>query len=958
MRYLRILIWSLLSIMRSQLVGQPVYTVDPQFSVHDLQPYLEYIHDVDQVITPEQVLSDSALVFTIQDERTRYLRIGEIYWGRITLQTSKALEGWTLNFEDRLEGLPAWTKSNGQVDVYGFSRGNQIFHKKTGVEYPSKERDVQDTWFLNKVSIADVPIDQPIDLVIKIKGNALGYPPYFHATLRSPKQPYYQKAFAFGESFNVFMLGVTFIIFLYHFLQFLYLRERLFLWFSLWVLFCCLTMAMSVGLIIGAVHQYRYPMWNIIANGVMYSFWFFGRSFINSKAKFPKLDRFILMLSIAMIVEILLTALYVSVFNPQTYLTGVGIHYKMIILYSSLSIVVSIILMLKKDWFARYFGFGAIIVSLAFVVGGLWSERIIRLPIDSVPVDPYAWGMFLQIVIYSFGIAYRQRTLLLKSQEEKLEAQKNYAEMERIKDLDEIKTQFYTNLSHEFRTPLSLIAGPLELARKSQDRPGAPIQISPKTFNIIERNTQRLQHLIDQLLELSQLESGKVHLKLSQGNLIQFLKSIAFSFESMSESKGLSFNTSFPEELPMAYYDKDKLEKIIGNLLSNAFKYTSDGGAVTLSVDFSESHYVIEISDTGKGMTKEEVKRIFERFYRVEGTEAKGSGIGLAIAKEMVDLHNGQISVNSRMGEGTNFKVRIPYTLECLPEHRLLVSPKNTSAPSISEKDPDLPSGFVLNGETPSPPAQHATNNNLPLVLLVEDNPDLREHIGQILNKRYRVLSAEDGVKGERLAIEHIPDIIISDVMMPKKDGYQLCNDLKSNTKTSHIPILMLTAKAGQDNKMEGLTLGADAYVIKPFNSEELLIRINNLINNRVKLWEYFNAMEFVVVEDLDVQSVDDQFLQQVMHIIRSNVDNEFLSVEDVAQEVGFSRSQLHRKLKALCNKSANQLIIEFRLNEAKRMLENKVGTVSEVAYSVGYSNMSYFTKSFKQKFGMLPSKV
>ncbi|MEM7513286.1 MAG: ATP-binding protein, partial [Bacteroidota bacterium] len=780
----------------------------------------------------------------------------------------------------------------------------------------------------------------------------------FNATIRSPKQSFYHDPLAFGESFNLFMLGVTFIIFLYHILQYIYLRERLFLWFSIWVLFCCLTMAMSVGFIIGEVHQYRFPLWMIIANGVMYSFWFFGRSFINSKEKFPKLDRFILILSIAMIAEIVLMALYVILFDPPTFVTGVGIHYKMIILYAGLCIVVSIILMLKNDLLARYFGFGAIIISLAFVIGGLWSEQIIRLPITTIPIDPYAWGMFLQIVIYSFGIAYRQRTFLLKAQEEKLQAQKNYAEMQRVKDLDEIKTQFYTNLSHEFRTPLSLIAGPLELAQKSSKDPKGMISLTPKAMEVITRNTNRLQQLIDQLLELSQLETGNVHLKLVKGNLIQFIKSIVFSFESMSESKGLSFNTSMPGELTGAYFDKDKLEKIISNLLSNAFKYTPNGGAVTLTVEYSETHFIIEISDTGKGMAKEEVKKIFERFYRVQGTEEKGSGIGLAITKELVDLHNGQISVNSRIGEGTHFKIRIPHTLEHLPEYYIL--------DAIQREGPLLQNvqGEILLGELADATIVNFENGyedspkSLPLVLVVEDNPDLRAHIENILLGHYRILRAEDGIKGERLAIEHIPDMIISDVMMPGKDGYQLCHDLKVNPKTSHIPIIMLTAKAGQDNKMEGLTQGADAYMTKPFQSEELLVRINNLVSNRAKMWEHFNAMEFVVVEDIAIQSLDDQFLQQVMGIIRANLDNELLSVEDLAREVGFSRSQLHRKLKALCNKSAKQLIVEFRLNEAKRMLDNKIGTVSEIAYSVGYSNMSYFTKSFKQKFGILPSKL
>ncbi|MEL7252240.1 MAG: ATP-binding protein [Bacteroidota bacterium] len=953
MKYLRITLWWSLVLLPALLLGQQLYSVDANYPVHDLQPHLELTLDTTQTLTPEQVLYDSSLVFSLQDEATRHLTIGDVYWGRISLKTEAPLNDWTLNLEDRLQGAPAWTRSNGKVDVYAFSQGELLFHQKTGVEYPKSERPEAENWIINKVDLTRLPVGQEVDVVIRVQGNSFGIPPYFNATVRSPKQPYYHPLFAFGESFNLFMLGCAFIIFLYFFLQYLYLRERLFLWFSIWVLFCCLTMAMSVGLIIGAFAEFRYPFWIVISNGVLFSFWFFGRSFIKSKEKFPRLDKVMLILSGGMIVETVLMVLYVLLFQPQVYVTGAGVHYPVIILYSTLSILLSVAVLLQKDLFAKYFGFAAIVYSLAILLGGLWSLGILRLPFDV-----YAWGMFLQIVIYSFGIAYRQRTLLLKSQEEKLQSQRHYAEMQRVKDLDEIKTKFYTNLSHEFRTPLALIAGPLELARKGNQGPEDQVQISAQAFELVQRNTKRLQGLIDQLLELSKLESGQVFLKLGQEDLIQFVKVIAHSFESIAESRGLSFNTSFPEALPDAFFDRDKLEKIISNLLSNAFKYTPDGGTVTLTVDYTDTHYTIEISDTGNGIPKEEMKRIFERFYRVEGTEAKGSGIGLALTKELVDLHNGQISVSSSIGEGTSFKVRIPYLLDLLPEYHLVDSEKNNFGQAIpgaaAEHQKDLQAGE----DTKSLPSSSTTASAKSLVLVVEDNPDLRQHITTILQNHFRVITAEDGVKGERLAIEHIPDVIISDVMMPQKDGYQLCNDLKSNTKTSHIPIVMLTAKAGQENKMEGFSLGADAYLTKPFNGDELLLRIKNLIDSRVKLWEHFNAMGVLVVRDVDMHSVEDQFLEKVLKAIRANLDNEFLSVGDLAKEVGFSKSQLHRKLKAICNKSPNQLIIEFRLNEAKRMLEDQLGTVSEVAYSVGYSNMSYFTKSFKEQFGVLPSKV
>ena len=339
--------------------------------------------------------------------------------------------------------------------------------------------------------------------------------------------------------------------------------------------------------------------------------------------------------------------------------------------------------------------------------------------------------MFLQVVIYSFGIAYRQRTLLLRTQDEKLQAQHTHAEMLRMKDLDEVKARFYANISHEFRTPLSLISGPLTLAKKANRHEDGQVTISTRTFDIIDRNTKRLQNLIDQLLELSKIDSGKIHLNLIQGDLIKFIKSIAFSFESMSEGKGISFNTSLPKELNNAFFDKDKLEKILSNLLSNAFKYTPDGGTVTLIVDHTDNHYIIEISDTGEGLNKEEVKRIFERFYRAEGTEEKGSGIGLALTKEMVDLQNGRINVSSRKGEGTIFKVKIPFVLNLLPKLISIVSEKS----DVQHMNGKIAELNVLNTEK-SHGLGHLTsinNKNIPVVLLVEDNADLRQYISEVL---------------------------------------------------------------------------------------------------------------------------------------------------------------------------------------------------------------------------------
>ena len=368
-----------------------------------------------------------------------------------------------------------------------------------------------------------------------------------------------------------------------------------------------------------------------------------------------------------------------------------------------------------------------------------------------------------------------------------------------------------------------------------------------------------------------------------------------------------------------------------------------------MNTNLTEAFLWIEISDTGNGIHQQEINKIFDRFYQVEGNEDKGSGIGLALTKELVSIQNGQIHVHSEKGRGTTFKVRLPICLEKLPEMVTLdKKPDWSIAPELPTK---------ISNETPLEENQGLKNHEQ-VVLLVEDNQDLQGFITEILASKYKVIKANDGLQGERMAFEHIPDLVISDVMMPKKDGYELCSALKNNVKTSHIPIMILTAKAGQTNKIAGLTQGADAYLTKPFDADELILRAQNLMNARKKIWNHFKSMDLSAVQDLNLSSVDDTFLQKVIAFIKENIDNELLSVEDIASNVGFSRAQLHRKLKALTNKSTGQLVNEIRLNTAKHMLTQKVGSVSEIAYSVGYSNMSYFTKSFKAKFGVLPSKI
>ncbi len=951
-RYLIIIfiIW-----LPKQAGAQQVYTVNTQYPVQVLDSVLMVYQDSLKSHSLNDLISDTSLVFRPLKQFPKYLDPRHAYWGRVAIVAPEGLQGWKLHLEDRYFMDIAWIRGNGKVDVYGVEDGKVLFHKKSGSLYPESEREVPKPYFLNQIPL-DLPAGDSVELLIRVEGNRAGFPPFFNLSLRNDSHANYYPLGPWLIFFRTFLLGICFIILLYHLVHWFYLRQRIYILFSLWVFMCTLTMAFSdvfiSDLFLGDLPEIRFAVWTMVSNGILFTFWFFGREYINSPQRFPVHDKVILGICVVLGLEILYSVWYILA-GGEVYFAMVAYHYHWVVGCSIVGLVLAVSLMFKKDQFAKYFGIGAILATSASLVGGFWSLRLFRLPFE-----PYSAGVFLQLVAYTFGIAYRQQQLSKKAEAEKLRSQEAQAEVQRVKDLEEIKSRFFSNVSHEFRTPLSLILGPIELAQKENlqshtNRHESEILLPRKSWEVIKNNALRLEQLVDQVLNIARMKDGQVFLNLQKGGLVRFIRTVVYSFESSLEQKRISFNVSFPPEDNQAYYDKDKLEKIISNLISNAIKYTPEGGKVTVSIQLVKKHLVIEIADTGEGVSKENLPKIFERFYRIEGTEEKGTGIGLALTKELVDLHNGQISVKSTAEKGSTFKVRLPVSLEDLPEESVVVEDQHL--PVVEYHQPQL---MHSEQETTEVLSASQPVEDLPVALIVEDNQDLQNFIVDVLSGNYLTLTASDGEQGERLAIEHIPDIVISDIMMPRKDGYSLCHSMKNNPKTSHIPIILLTARAAQENKMEGLMQGADAYLTKPFYPDELLLRMKNLIEARKKLWEHLRQADLLVDPDLEIQSADNQFLQQVFGVIQENLDNERLSMDDLARAVGFSRSQLHRKIKALTGKSANQIVVDMRLREAHRLLKNKAGTVSEIAYSVGYSNLSYFTKSFREKFGVLPSKV
>lgn len=504
--------------------------------------------------------------------------------------------------------------------------------------------------------------------------------------------------------------------------------------------------------------------------------------------------------------------------------------------------------------------------------------------------------------------------------------------------LDELKSNFFANISHEFRTPLTLIKGPIEHLEQNPDE-----QLGREEIKMIRRNTNKVLGLVNQLLELSKIDQGKLQLEPTEGDIYKCLRAAASSFNSHAAQRHMDYRVRIPKETLWAAYDRDKLEKVVYNLLSNAFKFSEDGEMVAFAAHYQNDELTIQVSDSGKGISEDKLPFIFDRFYQVDYSSTKesgGSGIGLSLSKDLIELMDGTITVSSEAGKGTFFKVQLP--LERIKTRHL-----------VSDN------GAVDVKMEPPKPFQLARTDkrNLSEILLIEDNEDMRQFIKGQLVKEYRVLEAINGEKGLGMAIAKVPDLIITDLMMPKMDGIELCKKLKTDVRTSHIPVIMLTARAGIENKIEGLETGADDYLTKPFDAKELMVRIKNLITQRKRLRNHFGTNNPVVdPAKVTTTSLDKKFLEGVLDLLEKEHSNAEFGVPQMQETLAMSKTQLHRKLKALTNESPGELLRNFRLKRAAQLLSQEADTVTQVAYQVGFNNLSYFAKCFKEMFGVSPS--
>jgi parallel beta-helix repeat protein len=561
-------------------------------------------------------------------------------------------------------------------------------------------------------------------------------------------------------------------------------------------------------------------------------------------------------------------------------------------------------------------------------------------------------GALLLYLLTLTGIVYTIWRIQVRRIKIKHAYEMSMFETQKLHEVDEMKSRFFENISHEFRTPLTLILG---LAKKTIER--TKEQKTKKEAEIVQRNANRLHALVDQLLDLSKLEAGSMNLQTYKENIVPLLKGLVLSFTSFAERKKIKLNFDSEEDNIEIFIDRDKLEKIMTNLISNAFKFTAEKGRIDVRTYCEEKNLNIEVSDTGMGISKEKLNKIFDRFYMVDATHTRseeGTGIGLALTKELVELHKGKIFVDSVEGKGTTFRVELPLDSEHLSAEQMLET-RIEKEEMISE--PKVEELFEKKGDDDKIGIDLITEKEKPLLLIVEDNEDVRKYIRGDLENTNRIFEAVNGKDGVEKAFEFIPDLIISDVMMPELDGFELCEKLKTDEKTSHIPIILLTAKASDKDKIEGLEIGADDYIMKPFDLNLLKVRIKNLIEQRIKLRKRYTEEAAIPFKKGKLSQLDEKFLRKVMVTIEAHISDPEFTLEDFSKEIGMSRMQLHRKMRALTNQSPHHFIRFIRLRKAAKMLSEGSGNVTEIAYDVGFNSLSHFAKAFKEQYGKLPSE-
>lgn len=567
----------------------------------------------------------------------------------------------------------------------------------------------------------------------------------------------------------------------------------------------------------------------------------------------------------------------------------------------------------------------------------------------------------IAIIVLLFGMgflllrAYWQRSRHQKElmeQNRMLEEERDKQKRlnEQLQEATQSKLMFFTNVSHDLRTPLTLISEPVaQLA--------AADNLTPQQHTLIriaDKNTRILQRLINQILDFRKYENGKLSLNLTETDFAKSIRDWMESFYAMARKRDIKFTLQAPSSdcpLPMAF-DTEKIERVFFNLLSNAFKHTPDNGSITVTYNEDYGNLILRVADTGEGISERDLDKIFDRFYQVDRIHPNGSGIGLAVAKAFVELHGGTISVESTPQKGTAFTITLPVT--------------HTAKP-LSDTDKHIDSSEVA-AELDTIAKRTDFSDDKPIVLIVDDNKDIQQLVGELLRADYNILTASNGKEGVKMAVRHVPDLIICDVMMPVMDGLECCRHIKSEISTSHIPVLMLTACSLDEQRVQGYDSGADGYLAKPFNSAVLKSKCSSLIANRRRIKNLYESTGLPGTVARDTQTaarknstgadIDNEFYARFLDIFKAEMGNSDLSVDAIASRMGLERSQFYRKIKALTNYAPVELMRRLRLQQGRTLLTTTDRTISEIAYETGFSTPAYFTKCYRDAYGETPTEA
>ncbi len=537
---------------------------------------------------------------------------------------------------------------------------------------------------------------------------------------------------------------------------------------------------------------------------------------------------------------------------------------------------------------------------------------------------------------------------ILKQSEQLIELGK------KANEANEARIQFFTKLSHELRTPLTLILAPLEDLYENEKI----VRIAGKSLSLIQKNSLRLLKLINQLMDFRKIEIDKLKIKVSQNDIVSFLNQIIEAYKNIAHKRNIDLRLFTSQTTLNVWFDETMLDKVLFNLLSNAFKFTEDNGYIYIFLEKNETDKTVKIivEDNGIGMSKTSVEHAFELFYQGEHENYRGSGLGLAVSKELIQLHRGTISIESEKWKGTKFIITLPLENDDLIKTETPARDTSINKSNIVfyEDQKVYTSDLLADKEYENELAYFSTDNS---ILIIEDNVDLRCFLKARLSRHYEIIEADDGVTAVQQAFDIIPDLIICDLMLPGKDGFAITHILKTDVRTSHIPIIHLTAKTSIQSQIEGMKELADSYITKPFNVGYLEENIKSLLVNRSILREHFSGEISSELKTRMISKVDRKFVNELNAFLESNIANENFGVEDICKHIGLSKMQLYRKIKALLNCNVNEYILNKRLQKSKFMLQNEELSISEIAYKVGFSSPAYFSTVFKSKFNLTPSE-